>query len=44
MQQALAAFRAQAQARQIVVVTGDQLNQLPDILKREATRPTFPRG
>jgi hypothetical protein len=42
--QALAAFRAQAHARQIVVVTGDQLNQLPDILTREATRPTFPRG
>ncbi len=42
--QALAAFRAQAQMRQIVVVTGDQLDQLPDILKREAIRPTFPRG
>lgn len=42
--QALAAFRDQARVRQIVVVTGDQLEGLPDILKREATRPTYPRG
>lgn len=42
--QALAAFREQARMRQIVVVTGDQLGDLPDILRREATRPTYPRG
>ncbi len=42
--QAFKAFWEQAQVRQIVVVTGDQLDQLPDILKREAIRPTFPRG
>ncbi len=42
--QALAAFKGQADARQIVVVTGDQLRQLPEILKREAIRPTYARG
>ncbi len=42
--QALAAFKGQADARQIVVVTGDQLGQLPDILKREAIRPAYARG
>jgi hypothetical protein len=42
--QAFTVFTAQAKARQIAIVTGDQLGQLPDMLRREATRPTYPRG
>lgn len=42
--QAFSAFTEQAKARQIVVVTGNKLGQLPDILKCEASRPTYPRG
>ncbi|MGQ9549306.1 MAG: Card1-like endonuclease domain-containing protein [Roseiflexus sp.] len=41
---AFTSFCDQARARQIVVITGDRLTQLPDILKREAASPTFPRG
>lgn len=36
-------FREQAAKRKIVVVTGDQLGQLKDIMKQEVLDPTFPR-
>jgi hypothetical protein len=36
-------FLEQAQAREIVVVTGDRLTDLPRVLLTEATQPTYPR-
>ncbi|HNJ44106.1 MAG TPA: DUF1887 family CARF protein, partial [Acidobacteriota bacterium] len=36
-------FCSQAVERQIVIVTGDQLHQLPAILHREGKNPTYPR-
>ncbi|MBT9176803.1 MAG: hypothetical protein DDT20_01125 [Firmicutes bacterium] len=36
-------FLEQAKAREIVVVTGDHLADLPKVLLTEATRPTYPR-
>lgn len=36
-------FLAQAKDRETVVVTGRELQRIAEILKREATRPTYPR-
>jgi hypothetical protein len=36
-------FDDQAKARNIVVITGEQLNDLANILKREINQPTYPR-
>lgn len=36
-------FIGQAKERQIIVITGDQLHQLPTILREQAERPTYPR-
>jgi len=36
-------FLKQAKDRKIVVVTGDQLLEMSQVLQKEATRPTFPR-
>lgn len=36
-------FDDQAKARNIVVITGEQLNDLANILKREVNQPTYPR-
>jgi hypothetical protein len=37
------AFRAQAKQREIVIVTGNNLNRFNDIIKAEAIKPTFKR-
>ncbi|WP_298820639.1 Card1-like endonuclease domain-containing protein [Chloroflexus sp.] len=39
----LRSFEDQAKAREIVVVTGEQLTELPSILEQEARKPTYPR-
>jgi hypothetical protein len=36
-------FLNQAKDREIVVVTGEQLVALPDVLRREAVKPTYQR-
>jgi hypothetical protein len=41
--QAYKAFLAQAQSRKVVVVTGDQLSDLPRLFQQEVRSPTYPR-
>lgn len=39
--QAFKAFQNQARERQVVIITGDQLVKLPQILQKEIARPSF---